>query len=108
MLADPERVLLIGDRDGEPVGQVRFDRLLGAGGRWEISVTAAPAVRGRGAGRGLIAAGVAWLWDAEPDARAIEAWVRPGNERSLHAFAACGFELAGPERDGLVRLALAR
>jgi RimJ/RimL family protein N-acetyltransferase len=105
VLADDDRALLVGERRGEPVGQLRFDRVDAL--RWEISVTVAPEARGRGIGRALIEAGIDWLWSTEPCARVVEAWVRRGNDRSLRAFAACGFEREGSEAD-MTRLELRR
>jgi len=106
VLADPDRDLLIGKVDGRPIGQVRFDGLVD--GRREISVGVDPAVQGRGLGRRLIAAGIDWLWRADPGAAAVDAWVRTENHRSLAAFRGCGFALAGDARDGLERLELVR
>jgi RimJ/RimL family protein N-acetyltransferase len=106
VLGDPERILLIAQAGDEAVGQVRFDRL--GPERWEISVTVAPAARGRGLGRDLIAAGVAWLWRTDVAAAVVEAWVRAGNERSRRAFRAAGFEPSERERGGLLELELRR
>jgi len=105
VLADDDRALLVGELRGEPVGQLRFDRVDSL--RWEINVTVAPEARGRGIGRALIEAGIAWLWSAEPHARAVEAWVRRGNDRSLRAFVACGFAREGGDAE-LAHLELRR
>jgi RimJ/RimL family protein N-acetyltransferase len=102
VLTAPDRELLVGESSGDPVGQVRFDRL--GGERWEISVTVAPHARGRGLGRALVAAGVEWLWAARPDARVVEALVREGNERSLRVFEGCGFVPVHSEDEGFARL----
>jgi RimJ/RimL family protein N-acetyltransferase len=45
VLADPDRRLLVAEHAGTPVGTVRFDR---DGDAWEVSITVAPAARGRG------------------------------------------------------------
>jgi RimJ/RimL family protein N-acetyltransferase len=102
VLADRDRALLVGELDGTPIGQVRFDRL--GGERWEISVTVAPSERGVGVGRALIMAGMEWLWATHPDARVVEALARMLNDRSLRAFLACHFERVDVDGDEYVRL----
>jgi len=88
VLADPERLLLVAELAGEPVGQVRFDRL--AGGRYEISVGLAPAARGRRLSSRLIALGLERLRESHPGA-VVEAHVRHSNARSLATFRRAGF-----------------
>jgi RimJ/RimL family protein N-acetyltransferase len=102
VLAADDRELLVGEANGEPIGQVRFDRLCDA--RWEISVTVAPNARGRGLGGPLVAAGVEWLWAARREASVVEALVREGNERSLRVFEGCGFVRVPSEDEGFARL----
>ena len=106
MLDDEHRVLLIGECDGAAIGQVRFDRVEPA--RWEISATVAPEVRGRGYGRALIAAGVAWLWRNDPATRCVDAWIREENTRSIAVFVACGFSPVGLPDSGMAHLRLRR
>ncbi len=101
VIADPDRQLLICELDGEPVGQVRFDRL--AEGRYEISLILAPAARGRGLSPRLISLGVERLCESDPGAE-VEAHVRMGNLRSLAAFSRAGFRLSGEELDGFLVL----
>lgn len=100
VLADPDRTLLICELAGEPVGQVRFDRI--AERRYEISVSLAAAARGRGLAAPLISLAVARLRESSPDAE-VEAHVRRGNDRSLAAFRQAGFEATG-ETDGFLVL----
>src|SRR5262245_39667124 len=51
-LADPDRILLIGERSNMPLGTIRFDRLKPES--WEMSWTVAPEFRGRGIGKSLV------------------------------------------------------
>jgi L-amino acid N-acyltransferase YncA len=101
VLADPHRTLLIGVVDGRPVGQLRLDRhevaSRPAGVEAEVSISIAPAERGRGLGRALLLAGL----EAGPDADAgrggppVRAWiarVRLDNRPSLALFRGAGFE----------------
>lgn len=100
-LNDPDRQLLICELGGEPVGQVRFDRL--AEQRYEISVALAPAARGQGLSPRLISLAVEKLRESHPDAE-VEAHVREENARSLAAFRGAGFLLSGKEVDGFLVL----
>jgi GNAT superfamily N-acetyltransferase len=72
-------------------GMVTLGR--GLVGRWEISLELAPAARGRGLGRAMIAAARALLPADEP----VFAQVAPGNAQSLRAFLAAGFRPIGSE-----------
>ena len=101
VLADPDRQLLICELDGEPVGQVRFDRLNEH--RYEISVALAASARGRGLSSRLLSKAVEWLRASHPDAE-VEAHVREGNARSLAAFRRAGFRPSGEEIDGFLIL----
>jgi len=101
VLADPDRQLLICELDGEPVGQVRFDRL--AEDRHEISVALAASARGRGLSSRLISLAVEKLRESSPRAE-VEAHVREGNIRSQAAFRRAGFSPSGKEADGFLVL----
>jgi RimJ/RimL family protein N-acetyltransferase len=102
VLADPDRHLLIAEQGGEPIGQVRLDRE--GADEHEISVSVAAGARGGGTGTRLIDRGAAWLAEQGERGRVV-AYVKPGNERSLRAFAAARFERqATSDRDGFVRL----
>ena len=93
VLGDPARDLLIVQREGDRVGQVRFDAL--GAGVFEISVGLDAGARGAGLGTRTIAAGLAWLWRERPAARRVVAAVRADNEASLRAFARAGFADGG-------------
>lgn len=105
-LGAPGRRLYIGLDDGMPVGPVRID--IDADGRAEVGISVAPAARGRGVGRGLLAAGLAAaLADTVADAaradadaadlpiRTFVARIRPDNAASLALFRGAGFRDAG-------------
>jgi UDP-2,4-diacetamido-2,4,6-trideoxy-beta-L-altropyranose hydrolase len=100
VLADRDRMLLICELAGDPVGQVRLDRI--AGRRYEISLSLAAGARGRGLAARFIAKGVERLREKVPGA-AVEAHVREANDRSLTAFRRAGFALTG-ESDGFLVL----
>ncbi len=97
---DPGRRIWIGEVDGEAVGMVRVDVQSGVG---TVSVTAAPAMRGRGYGTALVRA-LDRAVREDCQVRALVAHVRPANTASMRAFTAAGYESAGVAPDGLVRL----
>ena len=111
-LADPDRHVLVICRaqDDVPVATTRYDLLRDEGGnsraRWEISITVAPQMRGRGVGGATLRASDAWLLAAEPHVTEILAYVRPDNEGSRHLFERSGYRAASsaePELDCFVR-----
>jgi len=55
-LANPDRILLIGELDGEPIGTVRLDQENGVS---KASWTIAPQARGKGLGAALLTAALA-------------------------------------------------
>ncbi|MBJ95306.1 MAG: hypothetical protein CMP23_12660 [Rickettsiales bacterium] len=86
-LLDQETVLYVAELEGERVGVLRFDR---AGEESTISVALAPAYRGRGLGRQIIASGTRASLDSGAVKRVI-ALVRPDNIGSVRAFLAAGY-----------------
>ncbi|MFJ4107275.1 GNAT family N-acetyltransferase [Oerskovia enterophila] len=90
VLASPERLLLVAESDGRRVGTVRFDAL--DGGCWEVSITLAPEVRGRGlAARVLEAAESAF--SALRGQHDIVATILPENRSSQAVFRRRGYVL---------------
>lgn len=87
-LADPDRLLAIGESDGRPVGTVRWDR---AGGGWEMSWTVAPECRGQGYGRALLLAAADYRADT------LLATVRETNAASIAIAEHAGFVLVRRE-----------
>jgi UDP-2,4-diacetamido-2,4,6-trideoxy-beta-L-altropyranose hydrolase len=90
VLADPQRVLLIGSLGDEPVGVLRWD-LTEGGGEAEVSLYLAPGHSGQGLGPELLAAGEAWLRRTHPSVRALHAEVLAGNAASIHLFEQAGY-----------------
>jgi spore coat polysaccharide biosynthesis predicted glycosyltransferase SpsG/L-amino acid N-acyltransferase YncA len=99
-LADDARVLLVVEQEGVPVGTVRFDRVHAE--LWEVSITLAPEVRGRGLAGGVLAAAEA-TWRGEVGAGpALLACVRPENVSSARLFLRAGYRSAPEHADGTV------
>jgi RimJ/RimL family protein N-acetyltransferase len=90
VLVDPDRLLLVGAVEGEPIGVVRFDRQEGEG-RWEVSINLAPAARGRGLAVPLLRAGREWLGEREKVSE-VTALVRDDNAASQRTFRGAGYE----------------
>ncbi len=88
VLADPERLLLVGEIGGQPAGVLRYDRKQGQA---TVSVYLTPAFLGQGIGASLVAAGSAHAARHWPQLERIEALVRPQNAASAAVFAAAGF-----------------
>ena len=113
-LASPDRhLLLVEAEDGTPVGTTRYDLLSpgddggGARTRWEVSITVALEMRGRGMGSSTLQASDAWLREAEPATTEIVALVRPENTGSRHLFERNGYgavSSAEPDMHCFVRL----
>lgn len=82
------RLLLVVERDGEPVGTVRLDRV--RAGEWEVSITVAPEHRGRGLGGPILAAGEAELAGRVRTATLL-ANVHRDNATSLALFRRAGY-----------------
>jgi UDP-2,4-diacetamido-2,4,6-trideoxy-beta-L-altropyranose hydrolase len=111
-LAAPDRHLLVVETagsDATPVATTRYDLLAddsGSRARWEVSITVAPEMRGRGLGSATLQASDAWLTTTEPAVREIEAWVRSSNAGSRRLFERNGYrgiESDDPEMDCFVR-----
>jgi UDP-2,4-diacetamido-2,4,6-trideoxy-beta-L-altropyranose hydrolase len=90
-LANRNQLLLIGERDGDDVGVVRFDVRDGAA---EISIYLAPELGGHGNGIELLLAAESWLMRNRPDVGSVEAEVLRDNRLSHGLFLAGGYQLA--------------
>jgi RimJ/RimL family protein N-acetyltransferase len=97
VLASPDRLLLVVEADGDPVGTVRFDRE--QAGEWEVSITLAPASRGRGLARAVLTEGERVLAERQ-DVRAILAAVHQDNAASAALFERAGYRESAPAADG--------
>ncbi|MBK7901037.1 MAG: UDP-2,4-diacetamido-2,4,6-trideoxy-beta-L-altropyranose hydrolase [Betaproteobacteria bacterium] len=88
-LARPDRRILVGERDGVPVGVVRFDL---SGEEAEVSIYLAPGEHGAGAGGDLLAAAERWLArDRSAGVCKIRAEVAGGNVPSRQMFLSAGY-----------------
>jgi UDP-2,4-diacetamido-2,4,6-trideoxy-beta-L-altropyranose hydrolase len=88
VMNDPDKMLLIGERDGLPMGVVRFDI---RDGEAEISIYLVPGIERTGAD--LLPSAENWLHSARPDVKKIRAHVLGDNERSIHLFSKSGYHL---------------
>jgi RimJ/RimL family protein N-acetyltransferase len=82
-LTNPERVLLIAEYRGRPVGTVRFDF---GNDAWEVSITLAPSARGQ-----RLALPVLLTAEAHLDHPTIHATVHRDNAASLALFQRAGY-----------------
>ena len=92
VLADPDRTLLVVEREGEPVGTVRLDR---EGDEATISVTVAPEQRARGVGVQAIRQTTELELAARPQLAGVVALVKAENAASQRAFERAGYVRAG-------------
>jgi UDP-2,4-diacetamido-2,4,6-trideoxy-beta-L-altropyranose hydrolase len=87
--ADANRVLLIGEQAGRPIGVVRFDV---HDGDAEVSIYRVPASADRGLGARLLRAAERWLAARRPDVMRLTAEVLDDNERSHRLFQSAGYQ----------------
>jgi RimJ/RimL family protein N-acetyltransferase len=105
-LADPDRLMLIIEADGEPVGQLRFDR----SGREnaDITIYLVGDNPGHGHGSRAMTLGEMRAMQQWPQLRRLQAVVLASNARSLGYFAKMGFartQIGDADSDGsMVRL----
>ena len=90
VLSDPNRLLLIGQRNKTPIGVVRFDI---RNNEAEISIYLVPESEIPIHGSDLLQSAERWLSCNRPDVNIIEAHVLGGNERSQHLFLAAGYQV---------------
>ena len=88
-LVHTNRVLLIGEIDGEPVGVLRYDM---QGAEALISVYLVPGTHRQGTGTHLIRSGSTWLRQNYSQIRRIKAEVVPTNITSRKAFINAGYK----------------
>lgn len=89
-LADPDKVLLVGESDHGPIGVLRYDITETTA---TTSIYLVPGKAGQGYGASLLTCGNNWLRRNRSDISAVRAEVLPGNTRSVKAFAKAGFQL---------------
>ena len=94
-LADDACRIYIGEHEGTPVGQIRFDR---DGDLASIDIHTAPDLRGKGYGTSLIMEGVR-IYFAQQDVERIEATVKTDNDASRKVFEKAGFIKSGTDTE---------
>lgn len=87
---DADRLLLIGEREGVPLGVVRFDI---DDDRTEVSIYLVPGIRDAGLGRGLLQSAEQWLVENRPAIREVRAHVLGANERSHRLFLGADYQV---------------
>jgi RimJ/RimL family protein N-acetyltransferase len=90
VMADPDRMLLIGERGQREVGVVRFDIREDEA---RVSIFLAPGLAGTGIGSDLLAAGEEDLAERRRNVKVVLADVKGGNLASRKLFEAAGYEL---------------
>lgn len=92
------------DREGNEVGQIRFNLVSDHVAEIDVSIT--PENRYHGLGRKLIQAGVNGVED-DPRIKKIHAWIKDHNRASIRAFEYAGFVLeCRDEKSGIPCLCL--
>lgn len=89
-IADPYRSLLIGQREGVPLGVVRFDI---QDDQAEVSIYLVPGIEERGLGQELLQRAEHWFAANRPTVRRLRAHVLGGNERSQRLFIGAGYQV---------------
>lgn len=90
VLSAPDRLLLIGQREGLPVGVVRFDI---RGDEAEVSIYLIPGIKEVGLGREVLQSAERWFAASRPDVRNVRAHVLGGNVRSQRLFLGAGYQV---------------
>lgn len=90
VLGAPDKLLLIGQREGAPVGVVRFDI---RGDEAEVSIYLVPGMKLSGQGRELLQSAESWFAANRTRVCKISAHVLGGNERSCRLFAGAGYQV---------------
>jgi RimJ/RimL family protein N-acetyltransferase len=93
-LENSNRYVLIGERDGEPVGVLRYDvDPASEPVTAVVSVYRVPGTDSPGVGTALLEVGTRWLQTHVPQVQRIEAAILPGNIASVKAFEKAGYRL---------------
>ena len=90
VITDPDRLLLIGQRAGVPLGIVRFDI---QNDEAEVSIYLVPGIREWGGGTGLLQSAERWFVANRPGICKIRAHVLSSNERSQRLFLGSGYQV---------------
>lgn len=90
VLISADKLLLIGEREGVPVGVVRFDIQADEA---NVSIYLVPDVKQSGQGRELLQSAEHWFAANRPRVNKISAYVLGGNERSQRLFSNAGYQV---------------
>ena len=90
VLASHDRLLLVGQHEGLPVGVVRFDI---QGDEAEVSIYLVPEIKKSARGQDLLQSAERWFIVNRPQVCKIRAHVRGGNERSQRLFSGAGYQV---------------
>lgn len=90
VLAAPDKSLLIGQCNGEPIGVVRFDI---SGDEAEVSIYLIPGIKQSGYGSGLLHNAERWFTANRPEVNKLRAHVFDGNEPSKQLFLGAGYQV---------------
>jgi len=90
VLSSTDKHLLIGYRNGLPVGVVRFDS---KDDEAEVSIYLVPGTKASGLGADLLQSAEQWFSTCYPEIRKILACVLGGNVRSNHLFLGAGYQV---------------
>jgi [ribosomal protein S18]-alanine N-acetyltransferase len=93
-------LVVLEDDDGTVVGCLGLHRR-GAQGVVSLGMCIVADARGRGGGRALMDAAMAWLADTDMHKVELEVW--PDNERAIGLYQRYGFEVEGLRRDHYLR-----
>lgn len=88
-LPDPNKILFIGECQGEPIGVMRYDL---EDEHAEVSIFLLPGHYGKGYGSRLLIQTENWVRQHVPRIRTVYAKIMAGNKASLNAFEKAGFE----------------
>lgn len=98
VLSATDKELLIGERNGAPVGVVRFDITdIEAEVSIYLSTDLSTETKQPGLGRDLLRSTICWLAENRNEIRGIKAHVLGGNRASQALFEGAGFQLIGME-----------
>lgn len=87
-LGAADRILLVAERAGRPVGVLRYDV---SGNTARVSIYLVPGHHGQGLGARVLAAGSRWMREHRGNVELLVAEIRPGNTASIHAFERAGY-----------------
>jgi len=93
-LQNPNRILLIAEADGNPLGVLRYDlseTRLSTQQSAQVSVYLKPEKIGQGYGANLLVAGVQWIRNQHPSVSKLVAEILPENAASIRAFERAGY-----------------